>query len=59
VALFCSVLGEIIANPNDRIFILSRPIKRSIYLTAKLILSLTFAIVFAALISASYVVLQK
>jgi hypothetical protein len=59
VSLFCSVLGEIIANPNDRIFILSRPVKRSIYLTAKLALSITFAAFFALLISVCYIVLQK
>jgi hypothetical protein len=59
MSLFCSVMGEIIANPNDRIFILSRPVRRSVYLTAKLMLSITFASVFAAVISAYYVILNK
>lgn len=59
VSLFCSVIGEIVANPNDRIFILSRPVRRSIYLTAKLMLTTTFAIFFAIVITACYLILEK
>jgi hypothetical protein len=59
ISLFCSVLGEIVANPNDRIFILSRPVKRSTYLTSKLLVSFTFAALFAAMISICYVVLDQ
>ncbi|MDR1991203.1 MAG: hypothetical protein LBP70_00505 [Mycoplasmataceae bacterium] len=59
IAFFSSVLGEIIANPNDRIFILSRPVKRSTYLTSKLLLSATFAIVVASIISAYYLILDQ
>jgi hypothetical protein len=52
-------MGEIIANPHDRIFILSRPVRRSVYLTAKLALSITFAAFFAAIISVYYFILNR
>lgn len=59
ISFFCSVIGEIVANPNDRIFILARPVRRSFYLTAKLMLSLTFAVFFAGVVSGYYVILEK
>jgi hypothetical protein len=59
ISFFCSVLGEIIANPNDRIFILSRSVKRSVYLSAKLMLSVTIALFFATIISIFYFILNN
>jgi hypothetical protein len=41
IPFFSSVIAEINANANERIFILSSPNKRSVYLTSKILSSLT------------------
>lgn len=54
IGFFCSVLGEIVANPSDRIFILTRVVRRSSYLLAKVLLALLIAGILAGANSIFY-----
>ena len=44
IPFFASFIAEINSTPNERVFVLSRPINRNIYLTAKFFASLTTTI---------------
>jgi hypothetical protein len=44
IPFFASFIAEINSSPNERIFILSRPINRDIYLISKFFASLTITI---------------
>jgi hypothetical protein len=59
IGFFSSVLGEIVANPSDRIFILARSVKRESYLAAKILLSVLIASVLAGIASIFYWELDK
>jgi hypothetical protein len=47
--MFCSFLGELVANPEDRLFVLTRPVKRTTYFTVKLLLAVIACCLLASL----------